>query len=232
MAINAYTLVMECSMDNAEMRRQVRAMDVRAQAATKTTLNLRKLDVPCADTKLPGEALQGFVGQKDIPIPFTEYALEEIKTLERMYSETFLQTIYLALLLKREVALDDLAACQQSTLWKRRSIDVDITAFLHSQDVARISRDSEWQAQDRQSLQDKFTELLGESFTPLPQNVDPVQGRYFYCKLTPDRRSELEICLQLAQNPLFINLQCSVEVVDGKLGHEKRLNMPIDQLPL
>ncbi|KAJ2315471.1 hypothetical protein IWW52_004038, partial [Coemansia sp. RSA 2704] len=155
-----------------------------------------------------------------------------IKTLERMYSETFLQTIYLALLLKREVALDDLAACQQSTLWKRRSIDVDITAFLHSQDVARISRDSEWQAQDRQSLQDKFTELLGESFTPLPQNVDPVQGRYFYCKLTPDRRSELEICLQLAQNPLFINLQCSVEVVDGKLGHEKRLNMPIDQLPL
>ncbi|KAJ2120719.1 hypothetical protein IW147_004858 [Coemansia sp. RSA 720] len=231
-AINAYTLVMECSMDNAEMRRYVRVMDMRAQAATKTTLNLRDLDVTCTDTKVPGEALQGFVGQNDVPIPFTEYALTEIKKLERMYSETLLQTVYLALLMKRNVALDDLTACQQSSLWKRRSIDVDITAFLHSQDVARISRDTKWQAQDRQSLQDKFVELLSESFTPLPHDVDPTQGRYYYCKSTPEGRSELEICLQLAQNPLFINLQWSVEVLDSDDGHEKRLNMPMDGLPL
>ncbi|KAJ2471328.1 hypothetical protein IWW56_006359, partial [Coemansia sp. RSA 2131] len=219
-------------MDNAEMRRYVRVMDMRAQAATKTTLNLRDLDVTCTDTKVPGEALQGFVGQNDVPIPFTEYALTEIKKLERMYSETLLQTVYLALLMKRNVALDDLTACQQSSLWKRRSIDVDITAFLHSQDVARISRDTKWQAQDRQSLQDKFVELLSESFTPLPHDVDPTQGRYYYCKSTPEGRSELEICLQLAQNPLFINLQWSVEVLDSDDGHEKRLNMPMDGLPL
>ncbi|KAJ2852756.1 hypothetical protein IWW36_000113 [Coemansia brasiliensis] len=232
MAINAYTLVMECSMDNAEMRRQVHVLDAQSSGAVKTTLNLRPLDVQCDDTKVPGEALQGFVGQRDVPIPFTRYALEEIKRLERMYSETYLQTIYLALLLKRDVAVDDLVACQQSTLWKRRTIDVDITAFLHSQDVARISRDSEWQAQDRQSLQDKFSELLCESFTPLAYDVDPAQGRYYFCRTARDQRSELEICLQLAQNPLFINLQCSLEVLAADGGHEKRLNMPMDGLPL
>ncbi|KAJ1753753.1 GTPase of the mitochondrial inner membrane that associates with the large ribosomal subunit [Coemansia sp. RSA 1821] len=232
MAINAYTLVMECSMDNAEMRRQVHVLDAQSYGAVKTTLNLRPLDVQCDDTKVPGEALQGFVGQRDVPIPFTRYALEEIKRLERMYSETYLQTIYLALLLKRDVAVDDLVACQQSTLWKRRTIDVDITAFLHSQDVARINRDSEWQAQDRQSLQDKFSELLCESFTPLAYDVDPAQGRYYFCRTARDQRSELEICLQLAQNPLFINLQCSLEVLAADGGHEKRLNMRMDGLPL
>ncbi|KAJ2092392.1 hypothetical protein IW138_001154 [Coemansia sp. RSA 986] len=230
-SINSYTLVMECSMDHTEMRRQVRSMDGHSQIAIKTKLNLRQLNVPCDDTKVHGESFQGFVGQKDIPIPFTDYALEEIKQLERMYSEANLQTIYLALLLKRKVSELDLISCQQSTLWKKQSIDVDITAFLHSQDVARISRDIQWQAADRQSLQEKFMHLLCESFTPLPIDVDPSQGRYYYCKTTPDKRSELEVCLQLALNPLFVNLQCSVEVLDGDIGYEKRLNMPIDNLP-
>ncbi|KAJ2848507.1 hypothetical protein GGI22_005720, partial [Coemansia erecta] len=231
-SINSYTLVMECSMDHTEMRRQVRSMDGRSQIAIKTKLNLRPLDVICDDTMVHGGCFQGFVGQKDIPIPFTDYALEEIKILERMYSEANLQTIYLALLLKREVSELDLISCQQSTLWKKQSIDVDITAFLHSQDVARISRDIQWQDEDRQSLQDTFMHLLCESFTPLPIDVDPSQGRYYYCKTTPDKRSELEVCLQLALNPLFINLQCSVEVLDGDIGYEKQLNMPIDSLPL
>ncbi|KAJ2159594.1 hypothetical protein GGF46_002918 [Coemansia sp. RSA 552] len=231
-ALNAHTLLMECSMDNADMRRQVRAMDVRAQAMTRPALHLNSFDVPSSGTKVMGEACQGYIGQNDAPLPFTEHALREIRTIERMYSEAVLQTIYLALLLKRQVALDDLTACLQSTLWKKRYIDVDITAFLHSQDAARVSRDSEWQAQDRVNLQTKFSDLLCESFSPLPPEVNPPQGRYYYCKSTPDRRSELEICLQLAQNPLFINLQCSVEVLDSDLGHDKRLNMPIDKLPL
>ncbi|KAI8320376.1 hypothetical protein GQ54DRAFT_326270 [Martensiomyces pterosporus] len=231
-ALNAYTLVMECSMDNSEMRRHVRAMEARSQAATKTKLNLKPLNVNCKDTRVQGQTLQGFVGQKDVPTPFTEYALAEINKLERMYSEAYLQTIYLALLLRRAVSPADLLASQQSTLWQKRSIDVDITAFLHSQDAARLSRDKEWQEQDGQNLQRKFNELIRQSFTPLPHDVDPSQGKYYYCKSTPDKRSELEICLQLAQNPLFINFQCSVEVVDGERTHKKRLNMPISELPL
>ncbi|KAJ1734001.1 hypothetical protein LPJ61_001292 [Coemansia biformis] len=230
-AINGYTLVMECSMDNTEMHRHLQANGPEPPAP-KSSLNLQPLQVPCTDTKVAGESFQGFVGHQDVPIPFTDYALAEIKALERMYSEAYLQTIYLALLLKREVALDDLVACQQSTLWKRRSIDVDITAFLHSQDAARISRGAEWQAQDGDSLQDKFAELLHESFTPLPHAVGPSQDRYYYCKSAPDRRSELELCLQVAQNPLFINFQCSVEVLNCDMTHDRRLNMPIDVLPL
>ncbi|KAJ2855045.1 hypothetical protein J3B02_002368, partial [Coemansia erecta] len=228
-AINAYTLVMECSMDNGEMRRHVRSMDIHA-SATKTKLNLRPLEVGAADTRVPGDLFQGFVGQKDVPIPFTEYAIAEIRRLERMYAEAHLQTMYLALLLKRQVAAADLAFSQQSSLWRRRSIDVDITAFLHSQDAARFSREPAWQAQDRQSLQERFAGLLGESFTALPCSA--THGRLYYCRPMPDRRSELELCLQLAQNPLFINLQCSVEVLDSASGHNRRLNMPIDQLPL
>ncbi|KAJ2609463.1 hypothetical protein EV177_004450 [Coemansia sp. RSA 1804] len=231
-SINSYTLVMECSMDQSEMRRKVRSMDPLYQLAFKTKLNLRPLKIHTNSTKVLGDCFQGFVGQNDVPIPFTDYALEEIKSLERMYSEANLQTIYLALLLKRRVSELDLISCQQSTLWKKQSIDVDITAFLHSQDVARISRDIQWQAADQQSLQEKFMHLLCESFTPLPVDVDPSQGRYYYCKTTPDKRCELEVCLQLAHNPLFVNLQCSVEVLDGDIGHEKRLNMPIDNLPL
>ncbi|KAJ2494642.1 hypothetical protein GGI11_008761, partial [Coemansia sp. RSA 2049] len=219
-------------MDQSEMRRKVRSMDPLYQLAFKTKLNLRPLKIHTNSTKVLGDCFQGFVGQNDVPIPFTDYALEEIKSLERMYSEANLQTIYLALLLNRRVSELDLISCQQSTLWKKQSIDVDITAFLHSQDVARISRDIQWQAADQQSLQEKFMHLLCESFTPLPVDVDPSQGRYYYCKTTPDKRCELEVCLQLAHNPLFVNLQCSVEVLDGDIGHEKRLNMPIDNLPL
>ncbi|KAJ1860528.1 hypothetical protein LPJ73_001338, partial [Coemansia sp. RSA 2703] len=231
-AINAYTLVMECSMDNGEMRRCTRPNDMQmaTAVATKTKLNLHTLDVGCTDTRVPGDTFQGFVGQKEIPIPFTEFAVAEIRQLERMYSEAHLQTMYLALLLKRQVSSADLALSQQSSLWRRRSIDVDITAFLHSQDAARISREAAWQAQDRHSLQERFAGLLSESFTALPG--DAAQGRLYYCRPTPDRRSELELCLQLAQNPLFINLQCSVEVLDSTTGHNRRLNMPIDQLPL
>ncbi|KAJ2008684.1 hypothetical protein H4R26_000003 [Coemansia thaxteri] len=230
-SINAYTLVMECSMDSDEMHRHVPSVDGRSQTTTKSKLNLRPLDVPCRDTKVLGEAFQGFVGQSDVPIPFTKYALDEIKELERMYSETYLQTIYLALLLNRGVAPADLVACLQSTLWKKRSIDVDITAFLHSQDVARINRDTQWQAQDQNGLQDKFSELLADSFNPLAFDVNPSQGRYYYCKAAPDKRSELEVCLQLAQNPLFISFRCSIEVYTGDNGHMKRLYMPVDKLP-
>ncbi|KAJ2786514.1 hypothetical protein H4R21_007181, partial [Coemansia helicoidea] len=232
MAVNGYTLVMECSMDNTELRRHVRAMSETEPPVPKSSLNMQPLRVACADTKVAGESFQGFVGYQEVPIPFTSYALAEIKRLEHMYSEAYLQTIYLALLLKRDVAHDDLAACQQSTLWTRRSIDVDITAFLHSQDVARISRGAEWQAQDGDSLQDKFADLMHESFTPLPHADDPSQDRFYYCRSTPDLRSELEICLQLALNPLFINLQCSVEVLDCDQSHQRRLNMPIHALPL
>ncbi|KAJ2731072.1 hypothetical protein H4S06_006921, partial [Coemansia sp. BCRC 34490] len=176
-SINSYTLVMECSMDQSEMRRKVRSMDPLYQLAFKTKLNLRPLKIHTNNTKVLGDCFQGFVGQNDVPIPFTDYALEEIKSLERMYSEANLQTIYLALLLNRRVSELDLISCQQSTLWKKQSIDVDITAFLHSQDVARISRDIQWQAADQQSLQEKFMHLLCESFTPLPVDVDPSQGR-------------------------------------------------------
>ncbi|KAJ2360194.1 hypothetical protein IW150_007571, partial [Coemansia sp. RSA 2607] len=219
-------------MDNGEMRRCTRPNDMQmaTAVATKTKLNLHTLDVGCTDTRVPGDTFQGFVGQKEIPIPFTEFAVAEIRQLERMYSEAHLQTMYLALLLKRQVSSADLALSQQSSLWRRRSIDVDITAFLHSQDAARISREAAWQAQDRHSLQERFAGLLSESFTALPG--DAAQGRLYYCRPTPDRRSELELCLQLAQNPLFINLQCSVEVLDSTTGHNRRLNMPIDQLPL
>ncbi|PIA19230.1 hypothetical protein COEREDRAFT_84537 [Coemansia reversa NRRL 1564] len=231
MAINGYTLAIECSMDISEMRRHVRAMDSRMHMGPKTTFNLRRMDLQSEETHVEGDALQGFVGQEEVPTPFTEYALAEIKRLERMYSEAHLQTIYLALLLKRQVAKDDLLACLQSTLWTRQSIDVDITAFLHSQDVARLSRDDEWQAQDRENLQDKFAALLGQSFRPLAHDK-ALQGRYYYCRTTRDKRSELELCLQLAQNPLFINLQCSVEVLGGEQEHTRQLNMPIDMLPL
>ncbi|KAJ2708456.1 hypothetical protein H4R19_004736, partial [Coemansia spiralis] len=232
-AINGYTLVMECSMDNTEMRRHVRAMSGTEPPVPKSSLNLQPLHLECAGTtKVAGASFQGFVGHQEVPIPFTDYALSEIAKLERMYSESYLQTIYLALLLRRDVALDDLVACQQSTLWTRRSIDVDITAFLHSQDAARISRGAECQAQAGASLQEKFASLLHESFTPLPHAADPSQDHYYYCKSTPGLRSELEICLQLALNPLFINLQCSVEVLGSDLSHERRLNMPIDALPL
>ncbi|KAJ2745233.1 hypothetical protein GGI20_002334 [Coemansia sp. BCRC 34301] len=235
-ATNAYTLLMECSMDNGEMHRHVRAMDMHNQSITKSKLNLWPLDVPTQGTKVLGETLQGFVGESDVeqdaPIPFTEHALAEIKEIERMYSESYLQTIYLALLLNRDVAPADMLACQQSALWKRRSIDVDITAFLHSQDVARISRDAQWEEQDRKTLQLKFANLLGESFNPLPFDTNPPQGRHYFCKATPDKRSELEVCLQLAENPLFVSFQCSIEVYDGDIGHKRRLNMPIDELPL
>ncbi|KAJ2815848.1 hypothetical protein FBU31_006781, partial [Coemansia sp. 'formosensis'] len=187
-------------------------------------------------TRVLGETMEGFVGEmgdkQDVPISFTDYALAEIKVIERMYSESYLQTIYLALLLNRSVAPADMLACQQSTLWKKRSIDVDITAFLHSQDVARASRDAKWQEQDRKGLQSMFTELLGESFNPLPFDVNPSQGRRYFCKAAPDKRSELEVCLQLAENPLFISFQCSIEVFDSTIGHKRRLNMPIDELPL
>ncbi|KAJ2795083.1 hypothetical protein H4R20_005998, partial [Coemansia guatemalensis] len=231
MATNVYTLAIECSMDIGEMRRHVRAMDSCMYAGPKTTFNLRRMNVQRGDTYVEGDTLQGFVGQEEVPTPFTEYALAELKTLERMYSEAQLQTIYLALLLKRQVAADDIVACLQSTLWKRQSIDVDITAFLHSQDVARLSRDDEWQAQDRENLQDKFAALLGQSFLPLEHDT-ALQGRYYYCRTAPGKRSELELCLQLAQNPLFINLQCSVEVLGGGQEHTRQLNMPIDMLPL
>ncbi|KAJ2907831.1 hypothetical protein GGI21_003494, partial [Coemansia aciculifera] len=235
-ATNTYTLLMECSMDNGEMHRHVRAMDIHNKSVTKAKLNLWPLDVPDQGTRVLGETLQGFVGDseddQDAPIPFTDHALAQIKEIERMYSESYLQTIYLALLLNRDVAPADILACQQSTLWKRRSIDVDITAFLHSQDVARISRDAQWEEQDRKGLQAKFVELLSESFNSLPFDTNPSQGRYYFCKATPDKRSELEVCLQLAENPLFISFQCSIEVYDGDIGHKRRLNMPVDELPL
>ncbi|KAJ2768812.1 hypothetical protein IWQ57_003375, partial [Coemansia nantahalensis] len=112
MAVNGYTLVMECSMDNTELRRHVRAMSETEPPVPKSSLNMQPLRVACADTKVAGESFQGFVGYQEVPIPFTSYALAEIKRLEHMYSEAYLQTIYLALLLKRDVAHDDLAACQ------------------------------------------------------------------------------------------------------------------------
>ncbi|KAJ2059640.1 hypothetical protein GGI17_004286 [Coemansia sp. S146] len=236
LATNVYTLLMECSMDNSEMHRHVRAMDVHKSTSVKSKLNLWPLDVPTQGTRVLGETMEGFVGDmsnsQDEPISFTEYALAEIKVIERMYSESYLQTIYLALLLNRSVAPADMLACQQSTLWKKRSIDVDITAFLHSQDVARASRDAKWQERDRKCLQNKFADLLGESFNPLPFDVNPSQGRRYFCKAAPDKRSELEVCLQLAENPLFISFQCSIEVYDSDIGHKRRLNMPIDELPL
>ncbi|KAI7834901.1 hypothetical protein BX661DRAFT_168093 [Kickxella alabastrina] len=229
-ALNAYTLVMECSMDSSEMRRHVGTMDVQRMVATKRQLNLRPLDVGSSNTRVPGDAFQGFVGQRDVPIPFTEYAVAEIQKLERMYTEAQLQTMYLALLLKRQVSAADLAFSQRSSLWRRRSIDMDITAFLHSQDAARLGREPAWDGRDCQSIHDQFAKLIGESFTALPGNT--ADGKLYYCHSTPERESELEMCLQLAQNPLFINLQCSLEVLDSTVGHKLSLNMPIEQLPL
>ncbi|KAJ2731887.1 hypothetical protein IW152_004228 [Coemansia sp. BCRC 34962] len=235
LATNVYTLLMECSMDNSEMHRHVHALE-RGPTSVKSKLNLWPLDVPTEGTRVLGESMEGFVGEmgdkKNEPVPFTDYALAEIKVIERMYSVAYLQTIYLALLLKRSVAPADMLTCLQSTLWKKRSIDVDITAFLHSQDVARASRDAKWQEQDRRGLQKKFDELLGESFHPLLFDVNPSQGRRYFCKVKPDECLVLETSLKLAENPLFISLQCSIEVYDSDIGHKRRLNMPIDELPL
>ncbi|KAJ2721919.1 hypothetical protein GGI07_003660 [Coemansia sp. Benny D115] len=229
-AINSYTLVMECSMDNGELRSNARTKDMAAGIVKRSQLNLCPLEVGDADTRVPGDTFQGFVGQKLVPIPFTEYAVAEIKRLERMYAEAQLQTIYLALLLKRQVSAADLVFSQKSPLWRRRSIDVDITAFLHSQDAARFSREAEWQAQDRQNLQERFSGLLAESFTELPGETP--EDKLYYCRPTPDTRSELEVCLQLAQNPLFVNFKCSIEVLDKDLGYVRRLNMSMERLPL
>ncbi|KAJ1932658.1 hypothetical protein EC988_009384, partial [Linderina pennispora] len=132
--LHAYTLAIECSMESTEMHRHVRARDVRKGPVQRSNLNLRPFSIDCPDTRMRGQSYTGFIGQEDVPIAFTEHAQAEILKLEKMYSEAYMQTVYLALMLGRTVAPADVLAVQQSSLWRKRSIDVDITAFLHSQD--------------------------------------------------------------------------------------------------
>ncbi|KAJ1942605.1 hypothetical protein EC988_006443, partial [Linderina pennispora] len=98
-------------------------------------------------------------------------------------------------------------------------------------DVARLSRTSENRAQGHPSLQQKFSNLIAQSFTPLPFDVDPEHGMYYFCRPSAERKLDLQVFLQLARNPLLINFQYSVEVIDGDNNHTKRLNQPVHTLP-
>ncbi|KAJ1940165.1 hypothetical protein FBU59_003892, partial [Linderina macrospora] len=229
--LHAYTLAIECSMESTEMHRHVRARDVPKGPVQPSKLNLHPFSIECPDTRMRGQSYTGYIGQEDVPISFTEHAQAEILKLEKMYSEAYMQTVYLALMLGRTVAPADVLAVQQSSLWRKRSIDVDITAFLHSQDVAGLSRTGESRAQGYPNLQQKFSDLIAQSFTPLPFDVDPEHGMYYFCKPSEVRNSDLQVFLQLARNPLLINFQYSVEVIDGDNNHTKRLNQPVHMLP-
>lgn len=187
------------------------------------------------------ELSRGFFSSEIIDEPLSDRTLRLMQDVSRVYSRSFVKSIFTCLLHGRAIDSEDfekvLEICDESNL------DIDLTGYLNVQTLLkRRSRTSE---EELILANQKFISVLGHYFEPVI--ISNTKWANVYCYRPPfakvgqklglslssgEKPSNLADVVVCAQNPLFVRLECTLRKPNENGNGFTETTFPLRTLPV